>query len=81
MKRNSALMPSMTSGAASVPRTTASVEEIVAISSESLAADSTASLANRRAYHSVENPPQTLTERVSLNENATTLAIGRYRKA
>ena len=57
----------------------APVAFIAAILNESQAAPSTCSLRNSSPYHLVENPPQTVTRRDSLNENAIISTIGRYR--
>jgi hypothetical protein len=53
---------------AMVPSSVASVALIRAILSDRSAAAMTWSLARRRPYHSVENPPQTVASRYLLKE-------------
>ncbi len=65
--------------AAMVPSTVASVADTIPIRSDRTAASISACWARSPSYQRVENPPQTVTSRLALNENTTRMRIGRYR--
>ncbi len=51
-----------------VPRIVATVEDRIAISSDSISARPTCGLFHSAPYHLAENPPQTVASRELLNE-------------
>src|SRR3569833_1195643 len=62
--------------AASVPNSTAAVEEAIATSNDSSAASRICRLWINSSYHCVENPPQTLTSSDAKNENTNSTRKG-----
>ena len=62
-------------------RLTAAVAEAKAMRIDSHAASKITPFCSSSPYHLVENPPQMVTKRDSLNEYTTKITSGRYRKA
>jgi adenylate kinase family enzyme len=64
-----------------VPRTTAMVAVIAAMRTDNQAARSICVSANSSPYQRADQPPQTVTKRLSLNENRTSSTIGTYKNS